>query len=155
VIDWMLSPQLAPTPDDDPLAPLYAGAAEGELVLPFCSACDLPLELEQQVCDRCASPAPAWRRTSPRGVVHSVTMVHRREPGLVRATAPYPVADVELRGGHRLVVGALRPLDTPPAIGDPVAIGFRRLGGVALPAFEPIPTPHRDTVSATDTEATS
>jgi len=138
--DWLLAPELAPSATDDPLSPLYAGAAAGALVLPFCPACDLPLELEQRVCDSCATTGPAWRQVEPRGTVHSVTVVHRLEPGLVRTTGPYPVADVELQSGHRLVLGPLLPTNVPPAIGDPVTVGFRRLGAVALPAFAPSET---------------
>ncbi|SHN17642.1 OB-fold domain-containing protein [Cryptosporangium aurantiacum] len=138
--DWLLVPKLAPSTTDDPLTPLYAGAAAGALVLPFCLACDLPLELEQRVCDGCATAGPVWRQVEPRGSVHSVTVVHRLEPGLIRTTEPYPVADVELHSGHRLVLGPLHPTKTAPAIGDPVTIGFRRLGAVALPAFAPSET---------------
>jgi uncharacterized protein len=43
--DWLLGPELAPGSDDDPLAPLYRGARDGLLVLPFCPRCELPLDL--------------------------------------------------------------------------------------------------------------
>jgi uncharacterized OB-fold protein len=133
--DWLLSDELAPSTEDDVLAPLYAGAARGELVVPFCPACGLALELEQQVCDGCGSADPEWRAVEPRGHVHSATLVHRLEPGLVRAEHPYPVADIELAAGHRLVLTSDEPAPDPPAIGDAVSIGFRHLGGVAVPAY--------------------
>ncbi|MCW2858783.1 MAG: hypothetical protein JWP48_491 [Actinoallomurus sp.] len=135
--DWLLEAELAPAVEGDPLAPLYAGAADGLLVLPFCPACGLALELEQRVCDGCATAGADWRPAEPRGTVHAVTVVHRLERGLVRAPGPYPVADVETAGGHRLVLTSVGPLPRPPAIGDAVTIGFRRLGGVAVPAFHP------------------
>ncbi|MDX6433212.1 MAG: uncharacterized protein QOE54_5578, partial [Streptosporangiaceae bacterium] len=131
--DWLLSPGLAPDQEDDALAPLYRGAAVDELRLPFCPACGLALELEQRVCDGCATAGADWRTVRPAGTVHSVTVMHRLEPGLVRTGRPYPIADVELACGHRLVVTSVRPLTEPPAIGDPVTIGFRRVGGVAVP----------------------
>jgi uncharacterized OB-fold protein len=137
--DWLLSPGLAPDPEDDALAPLYRGAAVDELRLPFCPACGLALELEQRVCDGCATAGADWRTVRPAGTVHSVTVMHRLEPGLVRTGRPYPIADVELACGHRLVVTSVRPLTEPPAIGDPVTIGFRRVGGVAVPGFLPLP----------------
>jgi len=140
--DWLLSEELAPSTGGQ-LAPLYAAAAQGRLALPFCGRCGLPLELEQQVCDGCEDRRVVWRATAARGAVHAVTVVHRPEPGLVLAAEPYVVADVELDGGHRLVLTSVRPLAHPPAIGDPVAIAFRQLGGVAVPAFDPIPPdPH-------------
>ncbi|MCW2918927.1 MAG: hypothetical protein JWN52_6995 [Actinomycetia bacterium] len=136
--DWLLTSGLAPDPVDDALAPLYCGAAESELRLPFCPACGLALELEQRVCDGCATAGADWRTVEPRGTVHSVTVMHRLEAGLVRTGRPYPIADVELACGHRLVMTSVRPLAEPPAIGDPVTIGFRRVGGVAVPGFLPL-----------------
>ena len=45
VSDWLLSAELAPDVENDPLRPLYEAAARGELALPFCVSCALPLEL--------------------------------------------------------------------------------------------------------------
>ncbi|MBW0103999.1 Zn-ribbon domain-containing OB-fold protein [Pseudonocardia sp. KRD291] len=139
--DWLLAPGLAPDPADS-LAPLYTGAAADELHLPHCAACGLALELEQRVCDGCGGAEVIWRAVAPAGTVHSVTVVHRREPGLVLAEEPYPVADIELASGHRLVLAPVFPGTAPPAIGDPVAIGFRRLGEVAVPGFTTAPAAH-------------
>jgi uncharacterized OB-fold protein len=138
--DWLLTVDLAPS-TDDALAPLYAAAAKGMLSLPHCAGCSLALELEQRVCDGCGRTEVEWRGVEPSGIVHSVTVVHRREPGLVVATAPYPVADVEMASGHRLVLAPVHPIRTPPVIGEPVGIAFRRLGAVNVPAFR---TCHRD-----------
>lgn len=132
--DWLLSPSLAPTVDGDPLQPLYDGAAHGELVMPFCSRCDAAVDLDQQVCDCCGSFETDWRTTELAGTVHSATLMHRLEPGLVATTAPYPIVDVELRGGHRLIMTTVDAASAVPRIGDTVSVGFRHLGGVALPA---------------------
>jgi uncharacterized protein len=133
--DWLLTSELAPSRQDDALGPLYEAAAAGRLALPFCPGCGLALELEQRVCDACGTAGADWRAVEPRGTVHSVTMVHRLEPGLVRAGHPYPVADIELASGHRLVLTSAEPASQAPAIGDAVAIGFRTLGEVAIPAY--------------------
>jgi uncharacterized OB-fold protein len=132
--DWLLDASLAPDTGGH-LAPLYAGAAEGRLTLPFCSACGLPLELEQEVCDGCGGTAITWRDVVGEGTVHSVTVVRRREAGLVRTEDPYAVADVELTSGHRVLLAACRP-SPPPPIGTPVTVAFRFLGGVAVPAYD-------------------
>ena len=132
--DWLLAPSLAPTVAGDPLQPLYDGAARGELMLPFCSSCDAPVDLDQQVCDRCGSFETDWRATELAGTVHSATLMHRLEPGLVATTEPYPIVDVELRGGHRLIMTTVDVASAAPRIGDTVSVGFRHLGGVALPA---------------------
>jgi uncharacterized OB-fold protein len=134
--DWLLDGTLAPAADDGTLAPLYRAATRNELALPFCVACALPLELDQQVCDNCGDDKRDWRTVDPRGVVHAATLMHRREPGLVHAVAPYPIVDVELTSGHRMVMTTVQPTDTAPAIGTVVRIGFRRLGDVVLPAID-------------------
>ncbi|ASR03182.1 MULTISPECIES: Zn-ribbon domain-containing OB-fold protein [Gordonia] len=145
--DWLLSDSLAPVVAGDPLEPLYAGASRGALVLPFCGGCSLPLDLEQRVCDDCGSDEIDWLETLPRGVVHSSTTMHRLEPGLVTATGPYPIVDVELDGGHRLIMTTVEPAAGTPRIGDAVDIAFRYLAGVAIPAAQ--------TITSTDTEATN
>lgn len=139
--DWLLDDTLAPQTDGDPMAPLYDGAARGELVLPFCAGCTAPLDLEQQVCDRCGSFERDWRATELTGTIHSATLMYRLETGLVKATTPYPIVDVELAGGHRLIMTTIAPTATVPRIGDAVVVGFRKLGGVAIPAAHIHPAP--------------
>jgi uncharacterized OB-fold protein len=136
VEDWLLDSGLAPDADDDMLAPLYRAASRNELALPFCAACALPLELDQQVCDNCGNDEHDWRTVALRGTVHAATLMHRREPGLVHAVAPYPIVDVELTSGHRMVMTTVQPTDAAPPIGTAVRIGFRRLGDVVLPAID-------------------
>jgi uncharacterized OB-fold protein len=137
VEDWLLDSALAPTAaDDDVLAPLYRAAACNELALPFCAACALPLELDQEVCDGCGNTENDWCTVDLHGTVHAATLMHRCEPGLVRGGAPYPIVDVELASGHRMVMTTVQPADTAPPIGTAVRIGFRRLGEVAIPAID-------------------
>jgi uncharacterized OB-fold protein len=132
--DWLVVDALAPDVDDVVLATLYESAARGELALPFCGSCDQPLELGQQVCDACRSTRPVWREVERRGVVHSATLVHRLEKGLVITEAPYPVVDVELASGHRLVMTTVQASSNAPDIGTAVVVGFRLVGAVHIPA---------------------
>ena len=138
--DWLAAPELAPDTADPVLAPVYEAAARGALALPFCAACATPLELEQYVCDACGAGAEIgtagreWRDVPLGGTVHAATLVHRREPGLIVATGPYPVIDVELASGHRLVLTTAAPSGQAPDVGAPVEIAFRTVGGVTLPA---------------------
>jgi uncharacterized protein len=55
---------------------------------------------------------------------------------LVHGVAPYPIVDVELTSGHRMVMTTVRPAVTAPPIGTVVRIGFRHLGDVAIPAID-------------------
>ena len=140
--DWLVPDSLAPHTDGT-LAPLYASAAVGDLSLPTCACCARPLELEQTRCDACGSELVEWRIVEPSGTVHSVTTVHRREPGLILTTEPYHVIDVELDSGHRLLMTTVQQTALPPAIGDRATVAFRHVGGVAVPAFDlPPASPH-------------
>ena len=138
--DWLVAPKLTPEAADPVMAPVYEAAARGALALPFCAACSTPLELEQYVCDACGAsaetgtPGREWRDVPLAGTVHVATLVHRREPGLIIATVPYPVIDVELASGHRLVLTTATPSGQAPDIGVPVEIAFRTVGAVTLPA---------------------
>jgi uncharacterized OB-fold protein len=133
--DWLVADELAPTLAGG-LAPLYTAAAKGRLAMPFCGSCSAVLELDQDVCDECGSDRVTWRDVTPVGTVHSVTRVHRREPSLIRTDIPYYVLDVELDSQHRLVMTTTRPVQGPIRIGDRVAIGFRTVGGVTVPAAD-------------------
>jgi uncharacterized OB-fold protein len=126
-LDWLVSPELAPD-TTGALAPLYAAAERQALALPFCADCGQARELEQQICDRCRSTTVTWPDVELSGTVHAATMVHRHEPGLIVAEGPYPVLDVELTSGHRLVMTTVGPIDALPPIGTSVTIGFRRVG---------------------------
>lgn len=132
--DWLCGDELAPS-TMGPLAPLFEAAARAELAMPFCETCGAVLELEQAVCDTCGGVV-TWRAVERCGTVHASTLVHRLEPGLLRATAPYPVLDVELASGHRLVMATIDATSDLPAIGAPVTVGFRTIGDVAVPGAE-------------------
>jgi len=132
--DWLVSAELAPDAADPRLAPFYAAAARGALELPRCAGCGLALELEQRVCDGCGGCEVRWAEAERAGIVHASTSVHRREAALIRTDAPYPVLDVELSSGHRLVMTTVERSDRDVEIGTPVQIGFRSIGGVTVPA---------------------
>jgi uncharacterized OB-fold protein len=144
--DWLVVDDLAPDPTGS-LAPMYEAARRGELLMPFCPRCQLCLELEQEECDRCDGSPPLWLAVAPVGVVHSITVVHRRQPDLVRTDGPYPVLDVELASGHRVIMSTARA-GCLPRIGDRVDIGFRLVGGVALPAVLTAPDEHHSKAEA-------
>jgi uncharacterized protein len=131
--DWLVAESLTPIVAGE-LQLFYNAAADGRLVMPFCSSCDLALELDQTACDACSNETIAWRDVALEGVVHSVTTVHRREAGLIVSTEPYHIADVELLSTHRLLMTTTEPC-LAPLIGDVVRIGFRFVGGVAVPSI--------------------
>jgi uncharacterized protein len=133
--DWLVHDSLQPTTSGT-LAPLYDAALRGELHMPFCGSCGDAQDFEQLRCESCAATTRKWQRVDPTGTVHAVTMVHRREPGLILTDAPYPVIDVELQSGHRLVITTDAPLATAPTIGQTVVVTFRMVGPVAVPSVD-------------------
>jgi uncharacterized protein len=138
--DWLVAASLTPITDGE-LAPFYAAAARGELVMPFCGVCEwAALELEQTTCDSCGAQDVQWRTIEPRGIVHSATTVHRLEPGLVLTTEPYQIIDVEFASTHRLLMTTTEPTSDPFLIDTPVLVGFRTVGGVAVPAVSGLDT---------------
>jgi uncharacterized protein len=131
--DWLVHESLQPNTSGS-LSPLYEAALRGELRMPFCGTCRGALDLDQLRCQTCAATTPTWQRVDPIGEVHAVTMVHRRERGLILTDEPYPVIDVELRSGHRLIITTDAPLTTAPTIGEAVVVAFRLVGNVAVPS---------------------
>jgi uncharacterized protein len=149
--DWLVDASLEPVVAGV-LEPMYRAAARGELQMPFCATCDAVVELGQVRCDLCGATATQWREVAPTGTIHSATTVHRLEQGLVLATEPYPVVDVELSSGHRIIMTTVSPCSDSPRIGDPATIVFRTVGTVAIPSLA-VPdrtTPDRTTPDRTE-----
>jgi uncharacterized OB-fold protein len=134
--DWLLGPELAPDTSDPQMAPFYAATAGGVLALPECGACGLALELEQRICDQCGAADIRWAEVEPVGTVHASTLVHRRQADLIHADGPYPIVDVQLASGHRLVMTTVHRSEQQPRVGAPVRVAFRSVGGVAIPAAQ-------------------
>jgi uncharacterized protein len=142
--DWLVAASLTPITEGE-LAPFYAAAARGELVMPFCGVCEwAALELEQTTCDSCGAQDVKWRTIELRGIVHSATTVHRLEPGLVLTAEPYQIIDVEFASTHRLLMTTTEPTADPFLIDTPVLVGFRTVGGVAVPAVSGLDTSVND-----------
>ncbi len=68
-----------PLPDvDEPLvAPFFAAAARGELMIPRCEACGKFVWYPAASCPRCEAPAPVWTAVSGRATLFSWAVVHR------------------------------------------------------------------------------
>ena len=105
--DWLVAPELAPDAGD-PDWPRCTRRPPGARS-PCRSAprARTPLELEQYVCDACGASAEVgtagreWRDVPLAGTVHTATLVHRREPGLIVAAGALP--------GHRCRAGERTP----------------------------------------------
>jgi uncharacterized OB-fold protein len=123
-----------PAPDVD-LAPFWAGAADGELRAPVCSACARVVLRPRAICPHCHAADLSWRTLSGRGVVYAFGVEQRDvapDRGLV---APYVVALVDLEEGGRLVTNIVDDPDDV-RIGMAVEVVFVELpDGSTVPRF--------------------
>ncbi|MTD54678.1 Zn-ribbon domain-containing OB-fold protein [Amycolatopsis pithecellobii] len=112
---------LPPEATDDALL------GRGVFALPVCRACRKAFFPPRVLCPHCGATELSWRRASPGGTVHSLSVVHRR------GEDPRVVALIDLDDGPRIMsnlVGA--PVDA-------FAIGMRVRGQVATRDETPLP----------------
>lgn len=125
-----------PVPEPTELSRVFwEGTRRGELLVPRCAACGLRFFVPEPACPGCMSDGWYYERSSGRGVVYSVTVVHRAPgPGF---EVPFALAVIDLDDGGTLLSHVV---DTDPdqvAIGAPVRAAFRELTeGITLPCFE-------------------
>lgn len=91
-----------PSPDADTAA-LWAGMAEGKLLLQHCRQCGNIEYYQQQSCRRCGSDELEHRPASGRGTVHSFSVVYRAPGPAFKEDLPYAVLLVELAEGPRMI----------------------------------------------------
>jgi len=116
--------------------PFWAAARRGELVVPQCSACGLRFFVPEPACPRCLCGTWQYARTSGRGTVYSVTVVHRAPgPGF---DTPFALAIIDLEDGPALLTHVVDCDPERVGIGMPVRVAFRPLSdGITLPCFTP------------------
>jgi uncharacterized OB-fold protein len=116
---------------DVALAPYWAAAREGRLLLKRCGACGKPHYYPRPLCPFCMSADTQWIEASGSGTVYSWSVQRRAEP-------PYAIAFVTLAEGPTLL-SALVDCDLDGiAIGQTVALAFEDRDGQPVPVFRPI-----------------
>jgi len=123
--------------EDRQTAPYWAAARNGELVVQWCSACDLLLHPSLPCCPWCLATDLDWHPVSGRGEVWSVCVAWAAlVPGFA---PPYVVADVALeeQPDVRLTANIVGPDATRTAVGRRVEVVFEDRGeGIVVPQFE-------------------
>ena len=137
-----------PLPDVgwEPLQPFWSGAAEGELRLPHCPACDRIHWYPVGACRRCGHAGGLeWRVVAGTGTLHSWTVVHHAFLPQLAGMVPFATGlvaldvDPEVRLVTRLVDADPEAL----VIDQPVEVTFRPMrfagvdGQVMAPFFSP------------------
>ncbi|MFF4486326.1 Zn-ribbon domain-containing OB-fold protein [Streptomyces sp. NPDC001544] len=116
--------------------PFWEAARRGDLVVPYCKACDLRFFVPEPACPGCMSPDWRYAPSAGRGSVYSVTVVHRAPgPGF---TTPFALAVIDLDDGGALLSHVVAGDPGEVVIGLRVRVEFRALTDeIALPYFVP------------------
>src|SRR5690554_5523132 len=89
----------SPPPAIDPeTLPYWDGAAQGQLVLPYCLDCADYFWYPRGFCPRCSGSRLRWDQSSGTGEIYSWTIV-RRSFGVWKSHLPFSVAWVTLDEG--------------------------------------------------------
>ena len=129
-----------PIPDTTgALAPFFAAARSGRLVVQRCASCGLLRFPPRELCSGCLATEATWQEVSGRGEVFSFNVMHQvYHPGFA-ADVPYAVVIVKLAEGPKITSSLV---DCPPhaiRIGMPVEAVFEEIApGVVLPKFRRI-----------------
>ncbi len=131
----MSMPSARPIPEVSPaLAPYFAAARAGRLVVQRCTGCGALRFPPRELCSACLATEAAWQEVSGRGEIFSYYVMHQiYHPGFA-AEVPYAVVVVKLEEGPKLTSNVVDcPLDEI-AIGMPVEVVFEELSpAVTLP----------------------
>ncbi|MGH3438108.1 MAG: Zn-ribbon domain-containing OB-fold protein [Sciscionella sp.] len=130
-----------PTPETQPY---WDGAANGELRIQRCTACDEPFFYPRPRCPRCGSGDVKWFAASGQATLYSYTINHRPAPGF-EADAPYAIAVVQLVEGPRMMANIVGIENTPDnlVLDMDLRVTFEQRGDIALPQFTPTGTGER------------
>jgi len=126
-----------PVPEvDATLAPFFAAARAGRLVVQSCDRCGALRFPPRELCSGCLATASSWAEVSGRGEVFTYNVMHQvYHPGFA-ADVPYAVVVVKLAEGPKLLSSLVdcRPQDI--RIGMRVEAVFDRVSAeVTLPKF--------------------
>jgi uncharacterized OB-fold protein len=120
----------APTPNLETQA-FWDAAAQGKLVLKFCTACGQAHHYPRAICPHCFSDKTEWRPASGNGTIYSYTVMRR-------APVPYAIAYVTLDEGVAMLTNLIDCDFDKLKIGQRVAVVFKPTdGGPPVPMFRP------------------
>jgi uncharacterized OB-fold protein len=117
--------------------PYWEGVRQGELRFQRCNGCSHVQFPPRYICVKCWNHDLSWTKSSGKGVVESVTIVHRAPTPELRDKVPYVVASILLEEGPRMVTNVVGANALEVAINDTVqAVFVKDSAGRILPQFE-------------------
>lgn len=132
----------AATPDIDAFTrPYWDAAAQGQLLLRRCAACERAHHYPREFCPYCWSEKVGWERASGRAVLYTWSVVHRNDLPPFGARVPYVAAVVDLAEGPRMMTEIVDCGESELRVGMDLEVTFREGEGeggsttYAVPVF--------------------
>lgn len=94
-------------PVSEEAAPFWDATRRGELVLPWCRACERAFWYPRAICPHCLGDDIDWRRAGGAGVVYAASVQHLPGPGRSKDDGPYVVVLVDLDEGVRVMANVV------------------------------------------------
>lgn len=128
---------ISPAPD---AVEFWDGVERGELMLPWCGACEAPFWYPRTACPRCGDRTTDWVPSPGRGTVHAFCITHQPLVAHLRDRVPYVTALVDLDEDVRMM-GLLDVAPDPSAVhvGMGVVVEFVPTATRKIPRFRPRP----------------
>jgi uncharacterized OB-fold protein len=121
--------KIAAPPMNPEVQPFFDAAAEGKLLVKWCTSCGQPHHYPRAICPFCWKDTTEWRPASGKGTVYSYSVM-RRVP------APYALAYVTLEEGVTMMTNIVDCDLDKIRIGQAVRVVFRPSdGGPPVPMF--------------------
>jgi len=112
--------------------PYFDAAADGKLLVKFCTACKAYHHYPRSICPHCFSDRTEWRDAKGTGTVHTCSVLRRGVP------EPYCIAYVTLEEGVSMLTNIVDCDLDAVKIGMQVKVVFKPTdGGPPVPMFTP------------------
>jgi len=118
------------------MAPFWAAAKHGVLMIQRCARCGLHRFPAAEFCSGCLSSELVWVEASGNAELFSFVVVHHALDPYFVARAPYLVADVKLAEGPHMISQLVDCAPHEARIGDSLRVRFEEANElVFLPVF--------------------
>lgn len=113
--------------------PFFDAAAEGRLLVKFCTACGAYHHYPRAICPHCFSERTEWREAKGTGTIYTYSVQRRGVP------EPYCIAYVTLDEGVAMLANIVDCDLDAVRIGQRVKVVFKPTeGGPPVPMFAPV-----------------
>jgi uncharacterized OB-fold protein len=120
-------------------SPFWDGVRHHRLLIRMCEQCGSRLHPRRVLCPSCGSSGLAWVPSSGRGVVYSVSTLHRAPDVRAEAALPYHLGIVRLEEEVYMFTRFITGSDVAPQIDSAVEVRFQTLEhDRELPVFSPV-----------------